>query len=97
MINFVEQLSAIVLLTDFSAGALCGFVGSASIGSRSEDQKRTLLRGAPGPISDGARVIHGLYTQDNGGDLDELLRRGVEAPASPRPDESGFHGQELDR
>jgi hypothetical protein len=97
MINFVEQLSAIALLTVFLAGGLCGVVGSASLGSRSEDQKRTLLQGAPGPVSDGARVVNGLYAWDDDGYLNELLRHGAKAPASPLPDEPGSHGQELDR
>lgn len=92
MINFVEQLSAIALLIDFLAGVLCGVVGSASHGSRSEDQKRTLLRGAPGPVSDGARTINGLSAHDPDGYLSDLLR-----PKGRRTDESASNGQELDR
>jgi hypothetical protein len=94
MVNFVEQLAAIALLVVFVFGVACGFVGGASYGPKREDRKRTLFRGAPDAVSDGARVIHGLYTRDDDGYLDRLLQRGPNA--SGRPDESGSQGQELD-
>ena len=77
--NFVEQLSAVVLLVDFLLGMACGVVGCVSHGSRREDRDKTLLGTAPDAASDGARLVHGLYTRDDGGYMRSLLARGGEA------------------
>jgi hypothetical protein len=64
--NFVEQVTAVTLLVDFFLGVTCGVVGGAVRGSLREDKRKTLLRRAPGPVSDGARVLFGVYTRDDG-------------------------------
>lgn len=92
--NFVEQLSAIVLLVDFLFGVACGVVGGASHGSTHEDRKQTLLGGAPDALSDGARVIYGLYRRDDDGYMESLLRRRGKAARYPRvKDPSGAQAQ----
>jgi hypothetical protein len=96
--NFIQQLSAIALLVDFLFGVACGVIGGASHGSRLEDRKRTLLWVAPNPVSDGARVIYGVYTRDDGYLRSLLRRRSGKAAGDPRVDDaSGSQGQELDR
>jgi hypothetical protein len=95
--NFVEALSAIAILIDFLFGVTFGVVGGARLGSRREDQHYTLLKAAPDPLSAGARVIHGLFTRDDGY-LQGLLPGGAEAaPNSDGDDTSESQGQGLDR
>lgn len=64
--NFVEQLTAVALLVDFFLGVAFGVVGGAVHGSLREDGDKTLLGGAPDPVSEGARVLYGVYTRDDG-------------------------------
>jgi hypothetical protein len=64
--NFIEQLTAVTLLVDFFLGVTLGIVGGAVHGSLREDRGKTLLRQAPDPVSDGARVMYGVYTRDDG-------------------------------
>lgn len=95
--NFVEPVSAIALLAAFLTGMLCGVIGSVCHGSRCEDRKRTMLRGAPGPVSRGARVILGLHAWEDDRYFDEFVPRRTKAPASVLPDEPASCGRELDR
>jgi hypothetical protein len=96
--NFIDQLTAIALLIDFLFGVTCGMVGSAAHGSRREERGYTLLGAAPDPVSAGARVIHGVYTN-----ADEymmgLLPGGEVAGGNRGIDDSGAsaQGQELDQ
>jgi hypothetical protein len=94
--NFVEQLSAIALLVDFLLGVTFGIVGGASHGSRREDREYSLLRSAPDAVSDGARVIHGLYIRDDGY-MRGLLPGAEAAGDASQDDDSATHGQEQDR
>jgi hypothetical protein len=64
--NFVEQLTAVTLLVDFFLGVAFGVVSGAVYGSRREDGDYSLLRPAPDELIAGARIIHGLYTRDDG-------------------------------
>jgi len=96
MMHFVEPLSAVwasVLLVDFLFGIACGMAGGASLGSVSEDGKRSLLQPAPGALSDGARIIHGVYTRDDDGYLRWLLHGRVRRSDGS----SGSYGKEMDR
>ena len=92
--NFVEQLSAVVLLLDFLLGVTFGVVGGASFGSRRENRGFSLLRPAPDSVSDGARVVHGVYTRDDGY-MASLPPGGAEVPPGAR--KSGWQGQEWDQ
>jgi hypothetical protein len=93
--NFVEQLSATVLLVDFLLGMAFGVVGGVSHGSRREDRDKTLLRPAPDAASAGARLVQGLYTRDEGGYMQGLLAGGGElAQDTSRADDSGTRGKE---
>jgi hypothetical protein len=94
--NFVEQLSAALLLIDFLLGVTFGVVGSASLGSRHEDRRYSLLRSAPDAISEGARVVYGVYTRDNGY-MAGLLPGGTVVPGVDQNDESGAQGWESDQ
>jgi len=60
------QLSAIVALVDILFGIMIGIVLSASWASRREDRCRSLLSVAPDAVCAGVRVLHGLYTSDDG-------------------------------
>jgi hypothetical protein len=97
--NFVEALTAIAILIDFLFGVTFGFVGGAILGSRREDYYYTLLRAAPDPLSAGARVIHGVFTRDDG--YRQGLPPGGATAAGNQDqdgdDESGAHGQGLDQ
>jgi hypothetical protein len=96
--NFVEQLSAIALLVDFLFGIACGVIGGASHGSRREGRGKTLLQAAPDPVTDGARVIHGVYIRDDDGYLQSLLKGDAKPAGNPRRDDSsGSHRQDSDR
>jgi hypothetical protein len=93
--NFVEQLSAIILLVDFLLGVAFGVVGGSSRGSRREDRDKTLLGPAPDAVSAGARLVHGLYTRDDGGYMQSLLPGGGElAEDTSRADDSGTQRKE---
>lgn len=95
--NFVEALTAIAILIDFLFGVTFGFVGGARLGSRREDYRFSLLRAAPDPLSAGARVIHGVFTRDDGY-LQGLLPGGAEPTGDQDgDDESGSQGQGLDQ
>ena len=97
--NFVEALTAIAILIDFLFGVTFGFVGGAILGSRREDYNYSLLQVAPDPLSAGARVIHGVFTRDDGY-LQGLLPGGAKATGSQDQDgddESGSQGQGLDQ
>ena len=97
MINFVEQLTAIAILIDFLFGVTFGFVGGAIFGSRREDYEKSMLGGAPDPLSAGARVVYGVFTRDDGY-LRSLLRSASEATRSDSTgDGSGSQGPGLDR
>jgi hypothetical protein len=82
--SFVEQLSAVTLLVDFLFGVTFGVIGSAAHGSRREDRQHTLLGTAPGPLSAGARVVHGLYTRSDEYMRSLLARDGEAASAGER-------------
>jgi hypothetical protein len=45
-------------------------------GSLNEDGKKTLIGTAPDPLSNGARMIYGVYTRDEDGHLRSLLAGG---------------------
>jgi hypothetical protein len=96
--NFVEQLTAISVLIDFLFGMAFGVVGGAILGSRRGDRERTLLRpGSEDPVSAGARIIHGVYTRDDGY-LQSLLSGGGKAATDPGGDDScGAQGQGQNR
>jgi hypothetical protein len=91
----IEQLTSQGLLIDFLFGITFGVVGSAVYGSR---RGALLTPAADDPLSAGARVIYGVYTRDDDGYLQGLLRGNDQAPGDPRGDDgSESHGQELDR
>jgi len=98
--NFVEQLTAVTLLVDFFLGVTFGVVGGAVHGSLQEDREQSLLREAPGLVSQGARVIFGVYTRDDGymarllASRDRLLR---DERNEPRGDDFGAQGKDLER
>lgn len=93
--NFVEQVSAIVLLVDFLFGITFGLIGGAVIGSR---RGALLWPESDDSLSAGARVIYGVYTRDDDGYLRGLLSGGGQASDNPRGGHSsGSHGQEMDR
>jgi hypothetical protein len=95
--NFVEQLTAIAILIDFLFGVTFGVVGGAILGSRREDLDKTLLGEAPGPLSAGARVIHGVFTRDDGY-LRSLLPGSAEPPRNDTTDDGpGSQGPGVDR
>ncbi len=95
--NFVEQLSAVVLLVDFLLGVVFGVVGGASHGSRREDREYSLLTTAPDDVSAGARLINGVCTRDDGYLRGLLPGGGEKAGDASGDDSAGSHGQELDR
>jgi hypothetical protein len=96
-VNFIEALTAIAILIDFLFGVTFGFVGGAIFGSRREDYYYSLVGAAPDPLSAGARVVHGVFTRDDRYQ-DGLLPGDAEAAADQDgDDESGSHGQGLDR
>ena len=95
--NLVEQLTAIAILIDFLVGVTFGVVGGAILGSRREDHEMTLLGDAPDPLSAGARVIHGVFTLDDGY-LRSLLPGSREATRNDGIDDgSESQGPGLDR
>lgn len=98
--NFVEQLTAVTLLVDFFLGVTLGVVGGAVHGSLHEDRERSLLREAPDLLSEGARLMYGVYTRDDGY-MARLLDGGdqVQRPERDerRGDESGAQGKDLER
>ncbi len=95
--NFVEALSAIAILIDFLFGLTFGVVGGAILGSRREDYNYSLLQTAPDLLSAGARVIHGVFTRDDGY-RQSLLPGGAEAAGNQDgDDDSGSQGQGLDQ
>lgn len=95
--NNVEQLSEVLLLIDFLCGVACGLFGSTVHGSRHEDRERGMLRTAPDAVCAGARVMHGLYTRDDGY-LQSLLSGGRRATWNRgRPGPSGPHGKRSHR
>jgi hypothetical protein len=95
--NFVEQLTAIAILIDFLFGVTFGVVGGAILGSRREDYENTLLGAAPDPLSAGARVIHGVFTRDDGY-LRSLLGGASQATRNDSADDGpGSQGPGLDR
>ena len=99
--NFIEALTAIAILIDFLFGVTFGFVGGTILGSRREDYNYSLLQVAPDPLSAGVRVIHGVFTRDDGY-LQGLLPGGAKAAGDQDQDgdgydESGSQGQGLDQ
>jgi hypothetical protein len=64
--NFVEQLTAVTLLVDFFLGVAFGVVGGAVHGSLREEREKTLLLEAPDRVSEGARVMYGVYRRNDG-------------------------------
>jgi hypothetical protein len=95
--NFVEQLTAIAILIDFLFGVTFGIIGAAIIGSRREDYEKSVLGDAPDPLSAGARVIHGVFTRDDGY-LRSLLPGAAEATKNDSADDGpGSQGPGLDR
>jgi hypothetical protein len=95
--NFVEQLTAIAILIDFLFGVTFGIIGGAILGSRREDDETSLLGEAPDPLSAGARVIHGVFTRDDGY-LRSLLPGSAGPTANDGTDDgSGSQGPGVDR
>ena len=98
--NFVEQLTAVTLLVDFFLGVTFGVVGGAVHGSLHEDREKTLLREAPDPVSEGARVMYGFYTRDDGY-MARLLANDDQASENDRDerrgDGSGARGKDPER
>jgi hypothetical protein len=97
--NFIEALTAIAILIDFLFGVTFGFVGGAILGSRREDYNYSLLQVPTDPLSAGVRVIHGVFTRDDGY-LQGLLPGGADAAGNQDQDgddESGSQGQGLDQ
>jgi hypothetical protein len=96
--SFIEQLSAIALLIDFLFGVMFGAVGSASLASRREDRVYSLVHAPPDPLSEGVRVIQGVYTRGDRWVSD--ARRAAAPGDTGRPgggDDSGSQGQEAER
>lgn len=86
--NFIEQITAVLLLVDFLFGVAFGVVGGAVIGSR---RGALLWPAADGLLSAGARVVHGVYTRDDDGYLRYL--QGGPAPGRRGTGEPGSHGK----
>jgi hypothetical protein len=82
--SFIEELSAVVLLLVFLLGVTFGVVGGAAYGSVREDCEYTLLGTSPGSVSEGARVIHGVYTSSDEYMRSLLARGGGAAAADER-------------
>ena len=95
--SFIEQLSAIAFLIDFLFGVLFGLVGAASFASRREDRDYSLLHAPPDLISDGARVIHGVYRRGSGWVTDARRAAVPGEDAGNGNDDPGAHGQEPQR
>ena len=95
--NFIEQLTAIAILIDFLSGVTFGVVGGAILGSRREDFDNTLLREAPDPLSAGARIIHGVFTRDDGYLRSLLPGSGGPTTNDGTDDGSGSQGPGMDR
>lgn len=98
--NFFEQLTAVVLFVDFFLGVTIGLIGGAVHGSLREDREKTLLRQAPDSISEGARVLYGVYARDDGY-MARLLAGGDWVPANDGDgwldDESGAKAKDPER
>ncbi len=93
-VNFIEELTAVLLLVDFLLGVAFGVVGSAVHGSRREDRESTLLGTAPDPVSEGARLILGKYSSSDEYMRSLLRRGGAATPAERGGDQTGTEGQE---
>lgn len=89
--NFVEQLTAVTLLVDFFLGVTFGVVGGAVHGSLHEDREKSLLRKAPDLVSEGARVMYGVYTRDDGY-MARMLDGGDQVPRDERDERRGDFG-----
>lgn len=97
MTNFIEQLTAILILIDFLFGVAFGVIGGAILGSRREDYDKSLLGAATDSLSAGARVIHGVFTRDDGY-LRSLLPGSIEPDSGDTADEgAGSYGQGSER
>jgi hypothetical protein len=55
---------AILVAGFFLAGAVVGIIAIVSIGIRREERHFSLARGAPDQMSQGARLLTGLYVRD---------------------------------
>jgi hypothetical protein len=92
--NFIEQLLATAIEIDILFGIMIGIVLSASWASLREDRCRSLLSVAPDPVCAGVRVLHGLYTADDGY-LQYLLSR--DGMGRWRPALPGAYGKKAGR
>lgn len=93
--SFVEQLTAITLLVDFLFGVTFGVMSGAIRGSR---RGALLAPASDDLISAGARVIFGVFTRDDDGYLQGLLRGNGWESGGPRGDDgAASQGQEADR
>jgi hypothetical protein len=95
-------VTAVMLLVGLLGGVMAGIVTGASVGSRVEDRDYSLTGPAPDLLSEGARVVHGLFIRGTGFVSD--TRRGDgssnQIANEDEPGESsdhGAYGQELER
>ena len=90
-----EQLTALSLLTTFLFGITFGVIGGAVHGSR---RSALLVPAADDLLSAGARVIYRIYTRDDDGYLQSLLRGNDHASDAPSGDDGAkSREQEVDR
>jgi len=98
--DFIEQLTAVALLTGFFLGVTFGVVGAAAYGSRLEDREYSLRDAAPDAVSGGARTIYGLYTRGDRSMASRLCRGRVMPGISGdgrRGSDSGARGKDPER
>jgi hypothetical protein len=90
-----EVVAAVAILIVFLFGVTFGVMGGAAHGSR---RGALLAPASDDLVNAGARVIYGVFTRDDDGYLQGLLRSKGRRSGGPRGDDgSASQGQEADR